>query len=107
MKLRMDGVLSKSDAKGVILGIRNERELKGAWKNMSERAVHLGQPEEGFGVFLQKTLDTDNRRELRIGMKLTRHFGPIVYLGIGGLYGKIFKDTVLTLHRFRSKKRRT
>lgn len=27
-------------------------------------------------------------------MKLTRHFGPIVYLGIGGLYGKIFKDTV-------------
>lgn len=26
-------------------------------------------------------------------MKLTRHFGPIVYLGIGGLYGKIFKGT--------------
>ena len=93
MKLRMNGVLSKSDAKGVILGIRNERELKGSWKNMSERAVHLGQPEEGLGVFLQKTLDSDNRRELRIGMKLTRHFGPIVYLGIGGLYGKIFKGT--------------
>lgn len=94
MKLRMDGVLSKSDAKGVILGIRNERELKGAWKNMSDRAVHLGQSEDSFGVFLQKTLDTGNRRELRIGMKLTRHFGPIIYLGIGGLYGKIFKDTV-------------
>lgn len=93
MKLRMNGVLSKSDAKGVILGIRNERELKGSWKNMSERAVHLGQPEEGLGVFLQKTLDSDNRRELRIGMKLTRHFGPIVYLSIGGLYGKIFKGT--------------
>lgn len=93
MKLRMNGVLSKSDAKGVILGIRNERELKWSWKNMSERAVHLGQPEEGLGVFLQKTLDSDNRRELRIGMKLTRHFGPIVYLGIGGLYGKIFKGT--------------
>ena len=93
MKLRMNGVLSKSDAKGVILGIRNERELKGSWKNMSERAVHLGQPEEGLGIFLQKTLDSDNRRELRIGMKLTRHFGPIVYLGIGGLYGKIFKGT--------------
>ena len=93
MKLRMNGVLSKSDAKGVILGIRNERELKGSWKNMSERAVHLGQPEEGLGVFLQKTLDSDNRRELRIGMKLTRHFGPFVYLGIGGLYGKIFKGT--------------
>lgn len=93
MKLRMNGVLSKSDAKGVILGIRNERELKGSWKNMSERAVHLGQPEEGLGVFLQKTLDSDDRRELRIGMKLTRHFGPIVYLGIGGLYGKIFKGT--------------
>lgn len=94
MKLRMDGVLSKSDAKGVILGIRNERELKGAWKNMSDRSFHLSQNEDCFGVFLQKTLDTDNRRELRIGMKLTRHFGPIVYLGIGGLYGKIFKDTV-------------
>ena len=93
MKLRMNGVLSKRDAKGVILGIRNERELKGSWKNMSERAVHLGQPEEGLGVFLQKTLDSDNRRELRIGMKLTRHFSPIVYLGIGGLYGKIFKGT--------------
>lgn len=92
MKLRMDGILSKSDVRGVILGIRNERELKSAWKNMSERTTTLGFAEDQFAVLLQKTLDTDNRRELRLGMEITRHFGPVVYLGIGGLYGKIFKD---------------
>lgn len=96
MKLRVDGVLSKSDVNGVILGIRNERELKGAWKNLHERALNFLANEEDFAVFLQKTLDTDNRRELRLGMKITRHFGPIVFLSLGGLYGKIFPKEIFS-----------
>lgn len=94
MKLRVDGVLSKSDVNGVILGLRNERELKGAWKSLQERAQSLLSSQEEFAVFLQKTLETDNRRELRIGMKITRHFGPIVFLSVGGLYGKIFPKEI-------------
>lgn len=94
MKIRADGVLSKSDNGGVIIGIRNERELRTAWKDMKERADNLLLDKTKFAVYLQKTLEINNKRELRIGIKRTRDFGPIIYLSIGGMYGKLFGETI-------------
>ncbi len=96
VKLRMDGLVSKSEAGGVILGVRSERELKNAWKSLKERVASMFSAEERFGVFLQKTLDTNNKRELKVGLKITRHFGPIVYLQVGGLYGPICGASVFS-----------
>lgn len=92
MKLHVDGILSKSDFGGVILGIRNQRELKLAWQNLLERAEELLIGESDFGVEIQKTISTDNRRELRLGFRTTRQFGPILHLGIGGFYGKAVSE---------------
>ncbi len=96
VKLRMDGLVSKSEAGGAILGVRSERELKNAWKSLKERVASMFSAEERFGVFLQKTLDTNNKRELKVGLKITRHFGPIVYLQVGGLYGPICGASVFS-----------
>lgn len=93
LKIRTDGILSKSDIGGVVLGIRNEKELRNAYKVIKEKAEEHHISEEDFAVTIQKTLSDYNAREFKIGMRNTKQFGPIVYLGIGGLYGDLgFKE---------------
>ncbi len=93
MKIRTDGILSKSDIGGVILGIRNEKELRNAYKFLISKAEENFIPEEDVAVSIQKTLSDENARELKIGVRTTNQFGPIVYIGIGGMYGDLgFKE---------------
>lgn len=93
LKIRTDGILSKSDIGGVILGIRNEKELRNAYKTLKDKAEEHHIPEEDFALTIQRTLSNLNARELKIGMRNTKQFGPIVYIGIGGMYGDLgFKE---------------
>lgn len=89
MKIRVDGVLSKSDAGGVIVGINNSRELASAWNAMQIRSESLLLSPEDFSVVIEKSLSTMDGREIRMGIKRASLFGPIVYVGVGGLYGEI------------------
>lgn len=93
LKIRSDGILSKSDIGGVILGIRNEKELRNAYKALQTKAEENHIPEEDFAVTIQRTLSDAYARELKIGMRNTKQFGPAVYIGVGGLYGDLgFKE---------------
>jgi acetyltransferase len=87
MKIRTDGILSKSEFGGVITGIRNDHELQEAWNSMKKRIVSLGINPERFAVTLQKSLPNLDGREFRLGFRTTKNFGPVVYFGIGGFYG--------------------
>ncbi len=89
LKLRVDGILSKSDIGGVIVGIRNERELKLAWKALEQRAEQALISERDFGAVVQSAVSESNLRELKVGFRTTEQFGPVVYIGVGGLYGNI------------------
>ncbi|MCD8338605.1 MAG: GNAT family N-acetyltransferase [Burkholderiales bacterium] len=89
MKLRTDGVLSKSEVNGVILGIRNEDELQAAWDALKQRAENALISRRDFGVLVQKMITDKNLRELKVGFRTTDQFGPMVYVGIGGLYGSL------------------
>ncbi len=89
MKIRVDGVLSKSDSGGVIVGINNNRELISAWNAMQVRSETLLLSPEDFSVVIEKSLSTMDGREIRMGIKRASHFGPVVYVGVGGLYGEI------------------
>lgn len=89
MKIRVDGVLSKSDSGGVIIGINNSRELSSAWNAMQIRSETLLLSPEDFSVVIEKSLPTMDGREIRMGIKRASQYGPIVYVGVGGLYGEI------------------
>ncbi|MBQ8829250.1 MAG: acetate--CoA ligase family protein [Burkholderiaceae bacterium] len=88
MKISVSGVLSKSDFGGVLLGIRNDEELRDAWENMRLRAENLLISKDDFAVEVQKMISSDHKRELRLGFRSTQQFGPIFYIGLGGFYGK-------------------
>ncbi len=93
MKIRVDGILSKSDLNGVITGIRNDKELLEAWDALLKRGKSALFEESDLGVVIQKTLSGLNQREVKIGFRSTDLFGPIVYIGVGGFYGALgFSD---------------
>ncbi len=80
-------VMHKSDAGGVIPGIKSEGELKEAFTRLSRI--------DGFeGVLVEEMVAGV---ELIIGAKMDWQFGPVVLLGMGGTGVEIYGDTCLRM----------
>ncbi len=75
-------VVHKSELNGVAVGIKNDRELKSAFRRFSII--------KGFaGMLVEEMLPG---RELIIGAKSDFQFGPVVLLGMGGTAVEIYQD---------------
>lgn len=81
-------IASKSDVKGIRLGIKNEDELKNA---VSE----LMQIEHAEGVLVEEM--ALQGLEAIVGGVIDRQFGPIVMFGLGGVFVELFKDVAFGL----------
>ncbi|MBN1165100.1 MAG: acetate--CoA ligase family protein [Candidatus Krumholzibacteriota bacterium] len=79
--------LHKSDVGGVIVGIKNEQELEGAF----ERLQKIKGCE---GILVEETLAGV---ELIVGSKIDEQFGPVILLGVGGIAVEVYRDTVIRL----------
>lgn len=77
-------ILHKSDRGGVILPINNAKELTSAISLMKKRF-----PEETVQVIAQPLLPI--KMELIIGMTRDPIFGPLIVVGLGGIYTEVFK----------------
>jgi acyl-CoA synthetase (NDP forming) len=86
LKTGEPGVLHKSDVGGVLLGIRNEHELRGGWCTMDARF--------GPAVLVQPQVDTSRGVELFLGMVHDEQFGPLVTVGLGGIWVEALRDAV-------------
>jgi acetate---CoA ligase (ADP-forming) len=87
----VSGVIShKSDSGGLVLNIRNHHELAEALDSMTGR---LKDSIDGF--LLQKMVATG--REVILGGKRDPAFGPIILLGLGGIFVEILRDSVIRL----------
>jgi acetyltransferase len=83
----------KTDLGGVILDIPDEPTLIKAWETIQ---THLGEKAPGVQVeqfLLQKM--ASGGKEMIIGAKRDPTFGPIVLLGLGGIYAEVFNDISL------------
>jgi acyl-CoA synthetase (NDP forming) len=80
-------VIHKSDVGGVIVGIRNDREIRDAYITLSKLP--------GFkGVLVEEMA---SGVELIVGAKIDFQFGPIILLGIGGTGVEIYKDVTMRM----------
>jgi acetate---CoA ligase (ADP-forming) len=75
-------VLHKTEQGGVILNIKNDRELGNAINKMKSDAY-----------LLQKMVPAGI--EVIVGGKRDREFGPVILFGLGGIFVEVFKDTVI------------
>ena len=84
------GLLHKSDAGGVVLGLRDEAALTRA---VHELWVRLRPP--AFSV--ERMAPVGEGVELLVGARWDRRFGPVVLVGLGGLYTEILRDVAVAL----------
>lgn len=88
--LKALGLLHKSDAGGVALGIEGPEALE---RIFSEMATRLRAP----GYSVERTAPLASGIELIAGTRLDARFGPIVLVGIGGIYAELLRDVAVAL----------
>lgn len=85
--LKALGVLHKSDAGGVALGLEDPEALVSAASTM--------EAPEGYSV--ERMVAAPGAVELIAGCRVDRRLGPILLLGLGGIFAEVLRDTAVTL----------
>jgi 3-hydroxypropionyl-CoA synthetase (ADP-forming) len=80
-------ILHKTDVKGVKVGLNSDAAVKEAFDDMYGR---LSKKYDVKGVLLEKMVPPG--AELIVGLQNDPQFGPIIMVGIGGIYTEVFKD---------------
>jgi acyl-CoA synthetase (NDP forming) len=83
------GPIHKSDAGGVALGLEDEQALEGALATMATLSV------EEYSV--ERMAPVSEGAELIAGCLNDPRFGPIVLVGLGGIYAELLEDTAVAL----------
>jgi acyl-CoA synthetase (NDP forming) len=86
--LKALGLLHKSDAGGVALGLAGEAELRAAVADMHGR---LGAP--GYCVEAMASGGV----ELIVGVRTDPRFGPVAMVGLGGVFTEVLRDVAFAL----------
>jgi 4-hydroxybutyryl-CoA synthetase (ADP-forming) len=95
MKIASPQIIHKSDAGGVKVGISSKEEVKDAFKQIIKNAKKYDKKATIKGVLVQEMVK--GGKELIIGSKLEPGFGPVVMLGMGGIYVEVLKDVTFRL----------
>ncbi|MEM0215568.1 MAG: acetate--CoA ligase family protein [Archaeoglobaceae archaeon] len=85
--MKVNGILHKSDVGGVILNVRNEEEVRNAFRRLS--AI-----EGARGVNVQPQL---SGIELIIGSAENEQFGSYLMFGLGGVFVEVLRDVSFRL----------
>ena len=85
LKVSSPTIAHKSDAGGVILGLKDAADLRSAVEVMGERFP-------GEAMLVQQMVSGDV--ELIVGAQRTRATGAVLMLGIGGIFAEVLDDVV-------------
>jgi acyl-CoA synthetase (NDP forming) len=88
--LKALGLLHKSDVGGVALGLADDEAVAAAARDMHERLAP-----EGYSV--ETLVPTANGVELVVGCRREPRFGPVVLVGVGGIYAELIEDVAIAL----------
>jgi acyl-CoA synthetase (NDP forming) len=96
VKLAARGLAHKSEIGGVYLGVGSDARLKDVCARLD--AIDIDGRE---GVLVQKMVSAP--MEVFVGMKRDDVFGPVIVVGLGGIYVEIIRETVMRLAPFDQK----
>ncbi|MBK5092411.1 MAG: acetate--CoA ligase family protein [Actinobacteria bacterium] len=95
LKIVSPQILHKTDVGGVVLGIKDESSLEEAYEEIMSRVRRHMPSAEIEGVGIQKMVPEG--RELILGMTEDPQFGPLIMVGLGGIYVEAFQDVAFRL----------
>ena len=95
MKIASPQIIHKSDAGGVKVNLTNDQDLKSAFKEIVANAKKYNKKAEIKGVLIVEMVK--GGKEMIIGSKLEPGMGPVIMLGMGGIYVEVLKDVTFKL----------
>ncbi|MFA6533826.1 MAG: acetate--CoA ligase family protein [Patescibacteria group bacterium] len=87
LKVAAKKLLHKTDAGGVLVGLKTAGEVETGFKKLNKIAKKFGGE-----VLIQPQIL--GGREIIMGVRRDPQFGPVVMFGLGGIYTEILKDVV-------------
>jgi acetate---CoA ligase (ADP-forming) len=88
--LKALGLVHKSDERGVAVGLEDETALKAAADEMAKRLSPVG-----FAV--ERMVSAPGSVELIVGCRRDPRFGPVLLVGLGGIFTEVMRDTAVAL----------
>lgn len=95
MKLISEHISHKSDVGGVQLNLRDGSAVIDAYQDMVS-CIEKACPETGFDAVLVQPMAVGGR-ELIVGGRQDRQFGPVVMVGLGGIFVEIFEKAAIRI----------
>lgn len=89
LKIHRPTVLHKTEIGGVMVDLRTDKEVKEAFGELRQRVGSLPKG-ESFSVAIQPMVQ--GGIETVIGMTTDPSFGPLMMVGLGGIYVEVMKD---------------
>jgi acyl-CoA synthetase (NDP forming) len=93
IKIVAEQISHKSDVGGVQLNLRNNEALAAAFDDMLAR-IHQAYPQARIDGVLVQSMVTGGR-ELILGGRQDPQFGPVLLLGLGGIFVEVFEEVVV------------
>ena len=93
LKIESEDIPHKSDAGGVILNVRSPEEARAAYGDILRNVAAKAPGARINGVLVQTMLPKG--LEVIIGLDNDRQFGPMLLLGLGGVFVELFKDAAV------------
>lgn len=93
LKVADPRILHKTEAGGVVLGLRSAAEVERGFDAMLESVRRLLGGDDPAAVLVQEQVE--GGVELIVGLEVDPEFGPFVLVGLGGVLAEILRDTAL------------
>ncbi|WP_206810073.1 acetate--CoA ligase family protein [Paradesulfitobacterium ferrireducens] len=90
LKIVSPDILHKSDAQAVKVNIKNEEELRSAYREIISNSLRYNKDARIEGILVCAMAKPGV--EAIIGAKRDSQFGPVVMFGLGGIFVEVFKD---------------
>jgi len=95
LKIASPQIIHKSDAGGVKVNLQNKKDVEKAFDTIIQNAKKYNKKADIKGVLVVEMVK--GGKEMIIGSKLEPGFGPVVMLGMGGIYVEVLKDVTFKL----------
>jgi acetyl coenzyme A synthetase (ADP forming)-like protein len=95
LKVVSPDILHKTEASGVQLGVRNAREVRQAYRTIMANAWHYNAEAQITGVQVQQMVSEGT--EVIVGTFRDAAFGPVVMVGLGGIFVETLQDLTFRL----------
>jgi acetyltransferase len=95
MKVVSEQILHKTDAGGVVVGLKNGDDVVAAFRQIIESAEKYDPNAVVKGILVQKMASPG--QEVIIGMNRYPTFGPLLMFGMGGVFVEVFQDVRFAL----------